>query len=81
MNTDDLREQYGKHPTKYNTLIDDDIWTDDYVLWLEERLLIYYNNTQVINNSCGFFEPDENTSSKTICKHCGIEKFLHNTHY
>lgn len=26
---------------------------------------------------CGYFEPDNRTSSATICKHCGREKFMH----
>jgi len=26
---------------------------------------------------CGSFEPDNRTSSATICKHCGREKFMH----
>ena len=28
-------------------------------------------------NLCGSFEPDNRTSSATICKHCGREKFMH----
>lgn len=39
MNTDDLRSKYGKQVTKYNKVLDDDLWTDDYVLWLEKQLL------------------------------------------
>ena len=41
MNTDDLRLKYGKAVTKYNELVDDDLWTDDYVLWLEKQLLLH----------------------------------------
>jgi len=40
MNTDDLREEYGERVTQYNWQIDDDLWTDEYVLWLEKQLLI-----------------------------------------
>lgn len=41
MNTDDLRLKYGKAVTKYNELVDDDLWTDDYVLQLEKQLLLH----------------------------------------
>jgi len=26
---------------------------------------------------CGFFEPKNDSSSATICKHCGREKWMH----
>ena len=26
---------------------------------------------------CGFFEPINDSSSETICKHCGREKWMH----
>jgi len=40
----------------------------------------YYQETFVSKGSdeCQF-EPTTNTSSATICKHCGIEKYLHTT--
>jgi len=40
----------------------------------------YYQETFVSKGSdeCQF-EPTTNTSSATICKHCGREKFLHKT--
>ena len=40
----------------------------------------YYQETFVSKESdeC-YFEPTTNTSSATICKHCGREKFLHTT--
>jgi hypothetical protein len=40
----------------------------------------YYQETFVSKRSdeCQF-EPTTNTSSATICKHCGKEKFLHKT--
>lgn len=47
MTTDDLREQFGKENPKVcitATIADDfDIWTDDYVMWLEKQLLDIYN--------------------------------------
>lgn len=38
----------------------------------------YYNETysSKVNDEC-YFEPTNNTSSATICKHCGKEKSLH----
>ena len=40
----------------------------------------YYQETFVSKGSdeC-YFEPTNNTSSATICKHCSREKFLHKT--
>ena len=47
MTTDDLREKYGLETkgkiTYYSSKEDDDLWTDDYVLWLEEKLLDILN--------------------------------------
>ena len=31
----------------------------------------------VSNLLCGFFEPKNDSSSATICKHCGREKWMH----
>jgi hypothetical protein len=36
------------------------------------------NNGSNGSDEC-YFEPKTNTSSATICKHCGREKFLHTT--
>ena len=40
MYTDDLREEYGERVTRYSWRVGDDLWTDDYVMWLEKQLLI-----------------------------------------
>jgi hypothetical protein len=37
--TDDLREKSPYPCTLYNKELDDDIWTDDYVIWLESQIL------------------------------------------
>ena len=39
MTTDDLREKSPYPCTSYSKELDDDIWTDDYVLWLEYQLI------------------------------------------
>lgn len=39
MKTDDLREMYGKSVTVWSMEMHDDLWLDDYVLWLEKELL------------------------------------------
>jgi len=35
------------------------------------------NIQHVSNLLCGFFEPINDSSSATICKHCGREKWMH----
>lgn len=48
MNTDDLRQEYGSVVTKYNKCIGDNVWTDEYVLWLENQILTHrINNNEV----------------------------------
>ena len=49
MTTDDLRTKYGietgaRQVTFYSKNDDDDYWTDDYVMWLEEQLLNQLNS-------------------------------------
>lgn len=42
-----------------------------------ERLCALSDVVATEGKLCGSFEPDSRTSSATICKHCGREKFMH----
>lgn len=74
MKRTDLRTQFTKETkTRFNT---EWLAYNDYVDWLEQRLVKLLTIPDVSNLLCGFFEPDNKTSSATKCK-CGREKWEH----
>ena len=56
-----------------------------YESWLQRQVLELRDNAvnkncnipRVSNLLCGLFEPKNDSSSATICKHCGREKWMH----
>jgi len=56
-----------------------------YESWLQRQVLELRENVvnkncnipRVRNLLCGFFEPKNDSSSSTICKYCGREKWMH----
>ena len=56
-----------------------------YESWLQRQVLELRENVvnkncnipRVSNLLCGLFEPKNDSSSATICKHCGREKWEH----
>jgi hypothetical protein len=59
-------------------------WEDNKVYYVEEIIEIvnewqlkFLPISRVSNLLCGFFGPKNDSSSATICKHCGREKWMH----
>ena len=41
------------------------------------KICVLFNVSKQSELLCGFFEPKDDSSSATICKHCGREKWMH----
>ena len=65
---------WGENWTRVQWNSDDVI---DALAEFAEQQLKNCNLPRVSNLLCGLFEPKNDSSSATICKHCGREKWMH----
>ena len=68
----ELLEKYSNETDMFKTFITRDEFVD-----LAEEIVKLFAIPDVSNLLCGFFEPKNDNSSATICKHCGREKWMH----
>ncbi|NDB87250.1 MAG: hypothetical protein EB127_31895 [Alphaproteobacteria bacterium] len=81
-----IMQDLGLYPFKsedemiQQTRVDEDLYKEavDKVKLRKPRLMPLENHSVDTNEMVCVFEPRTDTSSATICKHCGQEKFLHN---
>ena len=67
-----------KHADIASPLTNSDIehYATEFAEWLVKNCFIPDVSKQS-ELLCGFFEPKNDSSSATICKHCGREKWMH----
>ena len=75
MTTDDLREKYGS-PIHHTTPDDEEYFTDDYVLWLEMKLLerFFVKSEERIKKAIQHYEDSRQDNLKMAEKYSNDEE-------